>query len=151
MAYPRPPRSPFTRRCLWGNRRPVNRLTVAGVVVLLLLLAGAGCMTRRITNMTPRQTTRTPDGLCLFEARWDSNQRAIREDSFTPYVVVGTEFHPMQRTLLTSNRWEAWVPLPADRQFVNYHFKFDYQYNSIPRPRPDSRISPTYQLEVLEP
>ena len=127
----------------------MNRLLVAALVVSLLV--SAGCMTRRITNMTPRQATRTPDGLYRFEARWDSNQRAIREDSFTPHVVVGTEFHPMQRTLLTTNRWEAWVPIPADRKFVNYQFKFDYRYNSIPRPRPDSRTSSTYQLEVLEP
>jgi hypothetical protein len=108
-------------------------------------------MTRQITNMTPRQTTRTPDGLCLFEARWDSNQRAIREDSFTPHVVVGMQLYPMQRTLLTTNRWEAWVPLPDGQQFVNYHFKFDYQYNDFGGPRPDSRNSPTYQLEVLNP
>ena len=127
----------------------MNRLLVAALAVLLFV--PAGCMTRRITNMTPRQATRTPDGLYRFEARWDSNQRAIREDSFTPHVVVGTEFHPMQRTLLTTNRWEAWVPIPAERKFVNYQFKFDYQYNSIPRPRPDSRTSSTYQLEVIEP
>lgn len=108
-------------------------------------------MTHQITNMTPRQAIRAADGLYLFEARWDSNQRAVREDSFHPYVVVGTTFHAMERTLRTTNRWEAWVPIPADRQFVNYQFKFDYQYNSIPRPRPDSRMSPTYQLEVVEP
>jgi hypothetical protein len=127
----------------------VNRLGLAGLIVLLLV--GAGCMTRRITNLTPRQTTRAADGLYRFEVRWDSNQRAIREDSFKPYVVVEMGFHPMQRTLLTTNRWEALVPLPADRKFVNYHFKFDYQYNSFGKPRPDSRTSPTYQLEVLEP
>lgn len=108
-------------------------------------------MTRRITNLTPRQVPRTADGLYLFEARWDSNQRAIRSDSFAPYVVLGTQFYPMQPTLLTSNRWEAWVPVPEDRQFVNYHFKFNYAYNSFPQPQPDSVNSGTYQMEVIQP
>ncbi len=101
--------------------------------------------------MTPRQIPRSQDGLYLFEARFDSNQRAIRPDSFTPYVVLGTNFHAMQPTLLTSNRWEAWVPLPSDQSRINYHFKFNYLYNSIPRPREDSLNSQTFQLEVIDP
>jgi hypothetical protein len=56
----------------------------------------------------------------------------------------------MQRTALVSNRWEALVPAPADRRFVSYRFKFDYEYHSIPRPRRDSRLSPPYQLEIVD-
>lgn len=117
---------------------------------VVLILAG-GCTTQRITNLTPRQTLRPLDGLHRFEAAWSSNQRAIQPESFTPYVVIGTEFHPMQRTLLTSNSWEALVPLPPDQQFVNYRFKFEYHYNGFGKVHPDSLTTGTYQLEVLEP
>jgi len=127
----------------------IKRFALAGATLTLLL--AAGCTSTRITNMTPRQATRTPDGLVTFEARWDSSQRAIREDSFTPFVVVGTEFHPMQRTALTSNRWEALVPVPTNGNFVNYHFKFDYQVQGFGRQLPDSRVTRTYQLEMLDP
>lgn len=119
--------------------------------VLSLLVGAGGCVQTRITNLTPRQAVRPPDGLVLFEALWDSNQRAIREDSFRPYVVMGAEKHPMQRTLLTTNRWEALVPVPPDRRFVSYHFKFDYEVQGFGRRHPDSRLSAGYQLELLEP
>lgn len=119
--------------------------------VLSLLIGTGGCLQTRITNLTPRQVVRPPDGLVLFEAHWDSNRRAIRDDSFRPYVVVGAEKHPMQRTLRTTNRWEALVPVPPDRRFVNYHFKFDYEVQGFGRRHPDSRLSAGYQLELLEP
>ncbi len=123
----------------------------ARVLMLLVLLAGTGCTATRITNLTPRQARPSPDGLVLFEARWDSWQRAIREDSFQAWVVVDHQPHPMERTLLTTNRWEALVPVPADRRFVNYHFKFDYDLQGFGRRRPNSRLSPGYQLEILPP
>lgn len=123
---------------------------LARAAACLALLLTAGCTSTRITNLTPRQVVRPPDGVVAFEARWDSNQRAIREDSFKPYVVVGTERHAMQRTALTANRWEVLVPLPPDRRFVNYHFKFDYEVQGFGRRLPNSRLTPTYQLEILE-
>ncbi len=125
----------------------IKRLAFARWGLALLLITG--CTSTRITNLTPSRAPRSADGLYSFEARWDSNQRAIRPDSFTPFVVVGMKFYPMQRTALTTNRWEALVPLPDDRRFVNYQFKFNYQYNSFPRPRPDSRVTQTYQLEII--
>jgi hypothetical protein len=118
---------------------------------LAWVVLATGCLSTRITNLTPRQVVRPADGLVSFEARWDSNQRAIREDSFRPYVVVGGEKFPMQRTLLTSNRWEALVPVPPDRRFVNYHFKFDYEIQGFGKRHPDSRLSAGYQLEILPP
>ena len=125
----------------------IKRLAFARWGLALLLITG--CTSTRITNLTPSRAPRSADGLYSFEARWDSNQRSIRPDSFTPFVVVGMKFYPMQRTALTTNRWEALVPLPDDRRFVNYQFKFNYQYNSFPRPRPDSRVTQTYQLEII--
>lgn len=109
-----------------------------------------GCTTSRITSVTPRHAVRSPDNLYMIEARWDSNQRAIREDSFRPYVVIGTEFHPMERTPNTMNRWETVISVPPDQRHVNYRFRFDYLYNAIPVPRADSKLSKTYQLTVLD-
>lgn len=113
-------------------------------------LLWAGCTSTSITNLTPRTLPRSADGLYTIEARWDSDQRSIRDDSFTPSVLVGTEFHPMHRTPLTPSRWEAVVPVPADQQFLNYRFKFDYLYNGIPKRREDSRLSPNYQIEIQD-
>lgn len=119
-------------------------------VPLTLLILGTGCLSTRITNLTPRQVARPPDGLVSLEAHWDSTLRAIREDSFRPYVVVGGQTYPMQRTPLTSNRWEALVPVPPGQRFVNYYFKFDYEVQGLGKRRPDSRLSAGYQLEILE-
>lgn len=121
-----------------------------GVMACLVLGLGTGCLSGRITNLTPRQTVRPADGLIPFAARWDSPQRAIREDSFQAWVVVGEVRYPMERTPRTSNRWEAEVPLPPDRRWVNYHFKFDYAVQGFGRRLPNSRLSAGYQLEVRE-
>jgi len=113
-------------------------------------LALAGCASNEISNMSPRVSTRGPDGLCVIEARWDSNLRAVCQDSMKPYVVIGSQFYPMQRTALTTNRWEATVPVPAGQRFLNYHFKFDYEMNGFGRRHPNSKLSPTYQIEIVE-
>jgi hypothetical protein len=125
-----------------------NVLTVAALAVVVLW--GAGCTANRVTNLTPRQVNRSSDGLITVEARWDTRQRAVREDSVTPWVVVGTEFHPMQRTALTSNRWEALVPVPTNQAFLNYHFKFDYRVQGFGKQHPNSRLSSGYQVEILD-
>ena len=119
----------------------------------LLGLSGlflVGCTSTKITNMTPLTAPRSADGLYTVEARWDSNQRSIRKDSFTPFVVVGTEFIPMDRVPLTTNRWETVVPVPAKQRFLTYRFKFDYEYDGIPSRGKDSRLSPSHQLEILD-
>ena len=126
----------ITRKSLWS--------------VLLAPLVLAGCASNTITNITPQQHVRNANGLYPVEARWDSNQRSVRKDSIRPYVVVGMEYYPMRMTTLTKNRWETVVPVPATQKFLNYRFKFDYEYDSIPIPRADSKSSPTYQLEIIE-
>ncbi len=110
----------------------------------------AGCATNTITNLTARQTVRDPSGLYRIEARWDSNQRSIRPDSLKPYVMVGVESYPMQRTPLTPNRWQVLVPVATNQTFLSYRFKFDYLYDSIPVPQPDSRLSSSYELEIQD-
>jgi len=123
-------------------------LRVLSVLSLPLLLGG--CISNSVVNLTPRQAVRTPDNLYLVEASWKSNEQALRPDSLEPKVMIGTQFYPMERTPNTKNRWEALVPGPADARFFNYRFKFDYLYNAIPIPRRDSKLSPTYQLEIVD-
>ena len=125
--------------------RLFDRLSLGILLVLL-----AGCTSNKISNMTPKVLHRTPDGLYTFEARWDTNQRAFLDDTMKPFVVVERDFHSMQRVALTTNRWEAVVPVPADKRFLNYRFKFDYLVNGFGKKHPDSRMSPTYQVEIVE-
>ena len=121
---------------------------VLSVLSLPLLLCG--CISNSVVNLTPRQAVRTPDNLYLVEARWKSNEQALRPDSLEPKVMIGRQFHPMDRTPNTENRWEALVPGPATGRFLNYRFKVDYLYNAIPIPRRDSKLSPTFQLEIID-
>ena len=118
------------------------------VSVLSALLCG--CITNRITNVTPAQAYRTPDDLYRIEARWDSNQRSVKEESLAPKVVVGHQMYPMRRTPDTPNRWEALVPVPAEQRFLNYRFKFDYLYQGMPEAKRDSKVSGSHQLEIIQ-
>ncbi|MEO5803371.1 MAG: hypothetical protein ABIR24_07550 [Verrucomicrobiota bacterium] len=118
---------------------------------LLLLLAPlllTGCST--ITNLTPGHQPRNTTGLYPVEAAWDSRQQSIRPQSIKPSVMVGHESYPMRKTPLMKNRWETLVPIPADKNAINYQFKFDFEYNAIPQPRPDSILSREYKLEIMD-
>ncbi|MEW6160394.1 MAG: hypothetical protein AB1813_23410 [Verrucomicrobiota bacterium] len=109
----------------------------------------AGCSTT-VTNLTPRQTTRNSNGLYLFSVMLDSNQQSLRRDSIKPYVIIGSEAYPMQPIPMLQNRWEAYVPVPPNEGFVHYRYKFDYLYNRIPQPQASSKLSDTYQLQILD-
>jgi hypothetical protein len=124
----------------------MKKLWPVALVALLL----AGCTSTTITNLTPSRLPRNANGLYPFQAAWKSNQQSLRQESIKPYVVIGLDSYPMQPTPLVKNRWETLVPVPADKTVVNYRFKFDYEYNSIPIPRPNSKLSTPYQLQVLE-
>ena len=109
----------------------------------------AGCTTT-LTNLTPRQETRNANGLYPVEVMWDSQAANIIKDTIKGYVVVGEDAYPMRRNTMLTNRWETLLPLPSDKEFVNYRFKFDYMYLQIPQPRPSSKLSDPYQLQILE-
>jgi len=113
----------------------------------MMLLAGC---TTTITNMTPSQTQRATTGLYPFSVAWDSSQQSVVPDSVQAYVLVGTNLYPMQRTPLVRERWETVVPVPADRDILNYQYKFDYQYLTIPKRQANSVMSKPYQLKILE-
>jgi uncharacterized protein YceK len=116
--------------------------------LLLLPVLLAGCAS--ITNLTPSQYPRDPSGFYRVEAQWKSNRSAILADSFQPLVVVGFDTLPMRPVPVVQDRWEAFVPVSADKDYVLYRFKFDYQVNAISKPRPDSLMSPEYTLKITE-
>jgi hypothetical protein len=50
-----------------------------------------------------------------------------------------------------TNRWEGLVQVPAGTDVVHYRYKFDFSYNAMGGPKPDSALSPEYTLRILEP
>jgi hypothetical protein len=116
--------------------------------VLFLPLLLAGCATS-ITNLTPLQQTRNANNLYPVEVAMDSNQQTVRWDSIRPQILVGHETYPMRGTLLMTNRWEGLVPVPPGAAGVTYRYKFDYECNSLGKPKAVSRISPEYKLRVV--
>ncbi len=120
-----------------------------GLLLAPLLLAG--CATpSNITNLTPRTVARNANGFYPVEVEWKSRQQTMRRETIKPAVMIGTEFFPMRPAPLLKNRWETLIPVPADQEYIHYRIKFDYDYNSIPIPRHDSKLSPPYQMRVIE-
>jgi hypothetical protein len=114
--------------------------------LLLLPLLLAGCAT--ITNLTPSQYPRQASGFYRVEAEWKSRQATIVPASFQPLVMVGFDTYPMRPVPVVQDRWEAFIPIPADKDFVLYRYKFDYSVNAISKPHPDSLMSPEYTLKI---
>jgi len=117
----------------------------------LLLLPGllAGCTTS-ITNLTPARYPRDPSGYYRVEAEWFSRRQVVRPDSFKPLVVVGFDTYPMRAVPVVKDRWEAFIPVPADKAMVLYHYKFDFLDNAFGKPRPNSLMSRDYQLKFTD-
>ena len=118
------------------------------LVLFPLLLVGCG--TTAITNLTPSRLPRKDNGQYAFGVEWASRQQSLIKDSIKPYVIIGLDQYPMQRTPLLTNRWETLVPIPADKDSVIYRYKFDYEYQGFPARHPESKLSKVYQLFLLE-
>lgn len=114
--------------------------------LLLLPALLAGCSS--ITNLTPSEYPRSSTGYYRVEAMWRSNQRTIKPDTFKPLVVVDLQEYPMQPVPVVNDRWEAFIPVPADKNYVNYHFKFDYMEDAFHKPKGDSLSSANYDLNI---
>ena len=110
----------------------------------------AGCTTSTITNLTPRELPWSQSGLYPVEAMYHSNQRALDAASVKPIVIFNNQAFPMRQTQLTEGRWETLVPIPDGTRVVNYHFKFDYEYSAVLMRGADSKLSPPYQLRIVE-
>ena len=127
----------------------LNDIKMKKIFYLLLLpVLLAGCTS--ITNLTPSQYPRDPSGSYRVEAQWKSNRQAIRPDSFQPLVIIGFATIPMRPVPVVQDRWEAFIPVPADKDFVLYRYKFDYVVNAISKPHPDSLMSAEYTLKIGE-
>jgi hypothetical protein len=118
-------------------------------VLLLLPLALAGC-TSSIINLTPSRVVRNSDGTYRVEAAWRTREQAIRPESIKPSVVVGFESYEMRPELVVKDRWEAFVPVPADEKLVHYRFKFDFVRNAISAPVADSKLSGEFSVEIVD-
>ncbi len=119
---------------------------------LLLCLAAlclSGCATT-ITNITPSNQPRNANNVYPFEVALETSQATIKENTLKAYVLLGETIYPMQPVQLLKNRWEALVPVAANTNYLYYRYKFDYSYNRIPKPADSSRLSPTYQLEIVD-
>lgn len=124
------------------------RILQQGLALTLLLLLSA--CTTTITNLTPTQLQRNPDNLYPFEVSFDTREKVVREQTLKPFVMIGSELYPMQPAPMLKNRWEAQVPIAASTNYVYYRYKFDYDYDRIGKAGEGSRLSPTYQLEIVD-
>jgi hypothetical protein len=122
---------------------------VQQAVALGVLAVFCGCSTT-ISNLTPSQHPRNPNNLYPFEVTFDTNQKTVREQTLKPFVMIGTQLYPMEPAPMLKNRWEAQVPIAANTNHVYYRYKFVYEYDRIPKPAESSRLSPTYQLEIVD-
>jgi hypothetical protein len=118
-------------------------------LLLLLTVCLCGCSTT-ITNLTPRSVPRNATNLYPLEVALETSQSTIRENSLKAFVVVGEQVYPMQPVPMLKNRWEALVPVPGSANYTYYRYKFDYSYDTIPKPAESSRLSTTYQLEIVD-
>ena len=133
--------------CREGDRA-IKYMSKINKLCLLSLLPAvlAGCSS--ITNLTPTQYPRDASGYYRVEAMWKSNQRVVRSDSFKPLVVVDLQTYPMRPVPLVKDRWEAFIPVPPDKDVVRYHYKFDFMDYAFGKPKGDSLMSAPYQLNI---
>jgi hypothetical protein len=114
---------------------------------LLAGLLGWSCMTT-VTNLTPTAQARNANNLYPIEYQWDTTQQTIRPESVQPFVLVGFDSYEMRPTLRMTNRWEALVPIPPDKNVIVYRFKVDYEYGRFGPPGKASKTSPEYKLYI---
>ena len=127
--------------------RPMLKRILPALAVAFLLTGCAGTF----TNLSASRQPRNANNLYPVGASFVSRQQSLRWDSIKPYVLVGKEAYPMQKTPIAENRWEGLVPVPAGVKEVEYRYKFEFDYNVFGgSPKPDSRVSPTYKLQILD-
>jgi hypothetical protein len=105
-----------------------------------------GCSS--ITNLTPSTTPRAATGYYRVEAMWRTDRKVVRPNSFKPLVVVDFQTYPMQPVPLVKDRWEAYIPVAPDQDFVRFHYKFDFMDDAFGKPKADSLNSASYQFSV---
>lgn len=145
-------KSNFTTGLGGATLRPrVMKWNFLWLLWLPVLLGGCVVTSSSITNLTPSQLVRSNAGFYPVEIVWETNQRAVVEESIQPVVQVGTNNFVMQRTKMTKNRWEVLLPLETGASNVLYRVRVDYQFYDVPVRRSNSQMSPMYELRVVEP
>ncbi len=125
------------------------RIVLKTLPVAALALLAAGCSST-LTNLTASKLPRNADGLYQIEAAWRTREQSVVVESIKPQVMVGTEFYPMRPVSTIEGRYEAFVPVPAGQNSLNYQFKFDFQNYRMHVRRPNSYMSPGYRLEIID-
>ena len=120
------------------------------LILAALSLVLTGCVSSRVTSLTTTRQPRNPAGVYPIEMAWDSNQQALIDGSVKPYVVIGFDQYPMRPALDIKNRFETVIPVAADKNFVVYHFKVDYEYRDFGKPSKSSRLSSSYRLDITD-
>ena len=120
------------------------------LLAAVLSLFLTGCISSRVTNLTTTRQPRNPAGVYPIEMAWDSNQQALIDGSVKPYVVIGFDQYPMRPALDIKNRFETVIPVGADKNYVVYHFKVDYEYRDFGKPSKSSRLSSSYRLDISD-
>lgn len=118
------------------------------VLMLLPVLLG-GC-TATFTNLTPRQQPRNANNLYPVEVAFRSRQQSLRWETIDPKVLVGSDSYPLRPVPLVRNRWEGMIPVPPGTNLIHYRYRFDFLYNAVGGPQPDSALSPTYSLQIVD-
>jgi hypothetical protein len=56
----------------------------------------------------------------------------------------------MRPTPLMTNRWEGLVPVPANKNWIYYQYKFDYNYNAFGKPKSGTLVSDEYAIRIQD-
>ena len=127
----------------------MTRLTGILTIFLAALLLG-GCARATLTNLTVGQLPRDATGFYRVEIRWENNANGVRHETVQPVVLVGTNVFPMERVALLTNDWQVLLPVPADEVGVTYRVRVDWEFNAIPVPEANSKMSKTFRLQIKD-
>lgn len=137
-----------------GKRLTTMEMRYKMLMVLGLALAVSGCTS--ITNLGSDHHVRNASGLYPVAIGWDSNQRSLLPETLKPVVQLDYQSPTFREIPMTPvpgavNCWAAQVPVPKGVNFLNYRVKMNFQYAKIPKPGKDSRLSPPYQFQIIDP
>src|SRR5947209_127032 len=145
----RPPISTLFPYTTLFRSHPARHMLKKFLPLLSLALLAVGC-NATFTNLTPQTQFRNPNNLYPVEVSLDTRQATLRWETIHPQIIVGTDFYTMRPTLLMTNRWEGFVPVPPATNLVHYRYKFDFNYSAMGKLKVDSALSPEYTLRVVE-
>ncbi len=119
-----------------------------GLGLLAALVAGlVGCATT-VTNITSTAQPRNANNQYLIEFQWDTSEQAVINESIQPYVVTGFDTYEMRPVMRMTNRWEAYVPVAADKSVLVYSFKVEYETRAFGGVQKRARNSEEYKLYI---